>query len=298
MKEIFVEKRFNASSLIIIEQANRIIEHYQAQGYTLTLRQLYYQFVARDLIENSQKEYKRIGSIISSARLAGAIDWEVIEDRTRSLEEVPTWHSPKAILESAAHSFKIDKWDSQPVYMEVWVEKEALAGVIAQACKEYDLPYFSCRGYASQTALYDAGKRIQIHLDYRPVVILHLGDHDPSGIDMTRDIKDRLELFSGYWGGDHDGGSLDIERIALNYDQVEEHKPPPNPVKATDSRTGAYSKKFGDSCWELDALEPSLMEQLINDQVESYLDQDQWDKEKERERELKKRLHTIANEFE
>jgi len=110
----YVDHRFSPETRLVIEQANRIITDYQRQGYDLTLRQLYYQFVSRDLIPNSDREYKRLGSVINDARLAGLIDWYAITDRTRNLRSVAHWGAPSDVIESAAASFRMDKWANQP----------------------------------------------------------------------------------------------------------------------------------------------------------------------------------------
>ena len=164
MTEQFIEKSFATASLDIIRQANAIIRDYAAQGFRLTLRQLYYQFVARDLIPNTQRSYKRLGNIISDARLAGLVDWDAIEDRTRNLESNPHWDDPAAIIAAAARSFRLDKWETQPCRVEVWIEKEALVGVIERICRNLDVDYFACRGYVSQSEQHAAGKRFAGYL--------------------------------------------------------------------------------------------------------------------------------------
>src|ERR1051325_11872822 len=113
-KICYVPRKFGSGSLKIIAQANEIIATYQAQGYQLTLRQLYYQFVSRDLISNKVSEYKRLGSIINDARLAGEIDWLSIEDRTRNLSSAAHWMNPANIVDACAQQFRIDKWANQP----------------------------------------------------------------------------------------------------------------------------------------------------------------------------------------
>jgi len=133
MREQFEDFKFRKSSLLVIEQANNIIDEYVGEGFDLTLRQLYYQFVARDLITNNQSSYKRIGSIINDARLAGMIDWDSIKDRTREYKDVSHWTSPEEILEVYSEHFKMDTREDQQDYVEVWVEKEALAGIVKKA---------------------------------------------------------------------------------------------------------------------------------------------------------------------
>jgi len=238
-KICYVEKRFGHASLELVEQANTIISSYSEQGYSLTLRQLYYQFVARDLLPNTQKSYSRLGSIISDARLAGLVDWRAIEDRTRETVIRARWSSPQEILQAAADSYHEDLWERQPLRVEVWVEKEALAGIFDRVCRELDVPFLACRGYASQSEMWRAASRMRKYMESstQSTVVLHFGDHDPSGLDMTRDIRDRLETFLA---------PASVRRVALNMDQIEEYSPPPNPAKATDSRFVGYEEQYGD----------------------------------------------------
>lgn len=259
-KICYVRKEFTARSLRLIEIANTIIEEYQQAGFDLTLRQLYYQFVARDIIPNRQQSYKALGSIINDARLAGLIDWEAIEDRTRNLRKRSQWKNPEGVIDAAASSYGIDLWEGQDARVEVWIEKDALVGVIERVCTKWDVPFFSCRGYTSQSEVWGAAQR---HIGYpsEQVYVIHLGDHDPSGIDMTRDIQDRLRLF---------GAPTEIQRIALNMDQVQKLKLPPNPAKSTDSRFAGYAAEHGDESWELDALDPKLIEKLIESAIKVH----------------------------
>jgi hypothetical protein len=292
MREQFTDQGFRADSLAIIDTANAICREYQAQGYNLTLRQVYYQFVARDLLPNNQKSYKRLGSIINDARLAGLMDWSYIQDRTREVEGgFGGYSSPSEFMAAYASYYSEPIWKGQEYRPEVWVEKDALKDVIGQACAETRTPYFSCRGYVSQSEMYDAAKRFQTRerQGYIPIVI-HLGDHDPSGIDMTRDIQDRLSLMS--WG------HIEVRRIALNMDQVEQYDPPPNPAKLTDSRGTAYVEEYGDDSWELDALEPRVLTSLIQDELETVIDRDAMDAAMAQEEERRDRLVLLADRWE
>jgi len=262
MKQQFIHKNFRAKSRALIIKANEIIEEYSAQGYSLTLRQLYYQFVARDLIPNTERSYKNLGSIINDGRLAGYIDWSAIEDRTRNVSAAPHWDSPADVIQAARDSYQIDMWADQPRRVEVWIEKNALTGVIHDTCRELHVPYFACIGYVSQSEQWRAFQRSLNH----PVTILHLGDHDPSGIDMTRDNDDRLNMVFG--------GDVEMIRIALNMDQIEQYNPPPNPAKVKDSRFEQYLQDYGPDSWELDALEPSVINDLIRTHVDEIRDDD------------------------
>lgn len=288
-KIAYMEKRFGASSLRTIEQAEQIINEYVAQGYRLTLRQLYYQFVARGLIKNRTQEYKRLGELVSDGRLCGLLDWSAIEDRTRNLESLAHWSDPAAIVDVVAEQFRTDRWAAQPCRVEVWIEKEALAGVFAGVCEELDVPYFSCRGYTSQSEMWAAAMRLRRYqkAGQRPVV-LHFGDHDPSGMDMSRDIVDRLNVF---------GLRAEFSRLALNMEQVEEWSPPPNPAKVTDSRFAGYADTYGLESWELDALEPATLTALVRDAVESHLDPEAWDESEQEIAEGRKLLRAASDRW-
>lgn len=291
MLERFTDQGFRPDSLAIIETANAICREYQGQGYNLTLRQVYYQFVARDLLANSQKSYKRLGSIINDARLAGLMDWSYIQDRTREVEgNFGGFNSPTDFIQTYASYYSEPIWRGQEYRPEVWVEKDALKDVVGQACGPTRTPYFSCRGYVSQSEMYDAAKRFQTRRrqGHTPIII-HLGDHDPSGIDMTRDIQDRLEMMSL--------GHIEVRRIALNMDQVEEYGPPPNPMKLTDSRSTSYGERFGDESWELDALEPRVLTALIQDELETVIDREEMDDRVAHEAEQTARLELLADRW-
>lgn len=286
-KICYVPKRFGNRTKAVINTALAIIEEYAAQGFDLTLRQLFYQFVARDYMKNTMKNYKRLGANISDARLAGLIDWNHITDRTRNLADIPSWDSPQSIIASSASCFQNDLWARQPYRPEVWIEKEALAGVFARVCTELRVPYFSCRGYTSQSEMWVAGQRLLRAIkNGQTPTIFHFGDHDPSGLDMTRDIQDRLNLFLG--------DSVELERLALNMPQVKKYKPPPNPAKTTDSRYKNYIKLYGNESWELDALEPSVLADLVRQSILDIRDEKVWKEDAEVEAEHKRKLGVLS----
>lgn len=261
----YIRKRFQSETLDLIDTANAIIEEYETAGYQLTLRQLYYQFVARDLLPNTDRSYDRLGSIVSDARLAGLIDWLAIEDRTRFLRGLNTWNGPGEVVRDAAERYHVDWWQDQPTRPEVWIEKDALVGVIERPCQKWDTDYFACRGYVSQSEMWVAGMRIlgRWRKHKQATIIYHLGDHDPSGIDMTRDIEERLMMFTE--------GNVEVRRLALNMDQVEQYGPPPNPAKLSDARARAYVEQYGSQSWELDALEPRVIGDLVEIAAENTI---------------------------
>lgn len=291
-KICYVEKSFKPDRLELIDKINSVIDDYQRQGYSLTLRQAYYQLVARAIIENNERSYKNVGNLINDARLAGLIDWNAIEDRTRNLQRLAHWDSPKEIIESASYQYRKDVWENQQYYVEVWVEKEALANVVGRVANELDVPYFCCRGYVSQSEMWSAAQRFRDRQRRgKTVVVIHLGDHDPSGIDMSRDIEERLMLF----GVDED--MFLFRRIALNMEQIDLYNPPPNPAKLTDSRCGGYIEKYGYESWELDALEPRVIHDLITTNVTEFWDYEEVKRVRALVESEKEVMESVANDW-
>lgn len=284
----YKEINFRQSSLDLIKLVNSVIREYQAQGYELTLRQAYYQLVARGYIPNNERSYKNIGNLINDGRLAGLIDWYAITDRTRNLRGNSHWETPAEVIESAKYSYRLDKWEGQPNYVEVWVEKDALVDVVGQACRPLDVPFFSCRGYTSQSEMWAAAQRFIRRDDREQRIIIHLGDHDPSGIDMTRDIQERLDMF---------GADVMVKRVALTMEQIDFYTPPPNPAKLTDSRCYGYIRQYGNESWELDALEPKVITDLITEQVTMYRDDTLYEQVCDQERREKRELQLLCDNY-
>lgn len=288
-KICYEERAFKPETAAMIVAANVIIGEYAGQGYNLTLRQLYYQFVARDLIPNTARDYKRLGDIISNGRRAGLIDWNAIVDRTRNLQALSSWESPSAIVSAVAEQFRYDRWATQPNYVEVWFEKDALMGVFERVAHRLRIPFFSCRGYTSDSEIWSAAQRLRREgASKDQTVILHFGDHDPSGIDMTRDIRDRLSLF---------GADVRVRRLALNMAQIEQYEPPPNPAKESDSRFADYQDKYGDESWELDAMAPDVLAGLVQGEVRDLLDRDAWEAAIAEEQQAREELSALSKEY-
>lgn len=272
----YVPKNFQPESLKKIQAALSIIADYQRQGLTLTLRQLYYQFVSKDWIPNTQASYNNLGALISDARLAGLIPWTALEDRGRNLMGLRTYDGPAHAVSTLKDGYRIDMWANQDWRPEVWVEKAALEGVIAGICNQHRVDFFATRGYNSQSEQWRAGRRLAGYIEkgQRPI-IFHLGDHDPSGIDMTRDNRDRLSMFAGV--------PILVQRLALNYPQIEQYRPPPNPTKLTDSRATEYVNQYGEQSWELDALSPTVISNLIGDAIARIKNSERWEEMVEEE---------------
>lgn len=281
MKERYELPTLRRSSLALLGQIEPIIADYHNDGYDVTVRQLYYRLVGLGILKtNDLKTYKSLVGLLTKARMAGLLDWSSFVDRHRRRLGNAHWDDPGQYLRDAADDFAIDKWANQPNYVEVMVEKDALAGILSNACYDLDVTLTPNKGYSSSSFFYNAGKRYAKQLALgKEVHILYLGDHDPSGIDMSRDMVRRLELFAGRPMLGTDGPwpeALNIHRVALNYDQVQELNPPENFAKSTDDRTPAYVKQFGDKCWELDAVEPRALDKILRDKILSLRDEDLW----------------------
>ncbi len=301
MKTTYDWKEFNDTAMSVILQADGILADYDRQGYKITLRTLYYQFIARDLFpesrrdaqlgtKNTEKNYKWLGKLISDARLAGLIDWDHLEDSGRQEHGGDFgWSSPEHMIRNYAPSYGITHWNGQRDYLEIWVEKQALESVVERPARLWRVPYFACKGYVSQSSMHEAANRIKrFDRAGRECTIIHLGDHDPSGIDMSRDIQDRMAMF---------GCNVNVKRIALNMDQVEQYDPPPSPAKITDSRAADYIEEYGDDSWELDALEPAVLDALITEQITSRIDMSLWNEREAREEEEREVLTALSDNF-
>lgn len=304
----YIRKNFSPKTLDIIAKADQICQHYAKMGYDLTLRQLYYQFVANGWLDNKQSEYNRLGKIVDNARKAGMIDWDHIVDRTRNLRGLAHWNDAAEIIRDSSVGFRIDKWADQEYRIEVWIEKDALLGVLQTACNPEDVPFFSCRGYTSQSEVWGAAQRIRRHIEAgQKVVVLHLGDHDPSGVDMTRDIRDRLMFYIGndlvLAGHDRNdvesvlSDAVQVKRIALSMKQVERLSPPPNPAKPKDARYVKYVQRYGRECWELDALPPDLLVRLIRRSIDTFRDDALWQAQMAIEEEQKALLRKASDNW-
>jgi hypothetical protein len=290
MKRCYEEKAFNPEKQKLIDIANRIIAEYAAQGYELTLRQLYYQFVARDIIPNRAEEYEKLGKLIADARLAGLIDWDAIVDRTRNLRAIRHRSHPRDIIRDGMEEFHLWLWEDQPHYVEVWVEKDALVDVVGSVCDPEDVPFFSCRGYVSLSEVHAAARRMALEIRHgKTAHIIHLGDHDPSGLDMTRAITERIKCTFGV--------PVKVHRVALNMNQVEEYAPPPNPAKMSDSRAAKYVEEHGESSWELDALEPSVLARIIKANIARWRDDNLFENAKAKQERAKKLLQGMHDRW-
>jgi len=205
---------------------------------------------------------------VSDARLSGLMNWEAIEDRIRIPRRQNEFLDLKDLVDVAVAAYRLPRWEGQNYYAELWVEKDALAGVLDPLASEFHVTMMVNRGYSSQSAMYESA--IRFHHWPRIPILFYLGDHDPSGEDMVRDIRDRLKLF-GVAG-------IIVKKIALTMEQIEKYNPPPNPAKISDPRASDYIAQHGESSWEVDALPPDVLSNMIRKEFNQIINKTKMDR--------------------
>ena len=283
--EQYLERRFQKHSLVMIDRVNQIIaEYHEGRGLALIVRQIHYQFVARGWQANTSARYGALVYAITNGRDAGLIDWDAIEDRSRAIQRVSTWRNPEQILAAAAASYREDLWATQPRHIEIWVEKDSLAGMFDAVHRDYRVPIYPHRGGDSTTNIRAAGVRLaeKIELGAEPLILL-FNDHDPAGWTMRRDIPERLEFYARQ--------PIEVRVLGLTMEQVRRLQPPSNFAKEKDPNHEAYIREFGtEECWELDALPPDLFDQLARGVIEAELDHEAWRRALAREARNRRKL--------
>ena len=242
-----------------VEAVNNILAEYTGP---LTLRQIFYRLVAAQFLENSRREYQNLSVCLTTARREGLVDPSRIVDRTRQTLRVSTWSDLSDFMDTVRRSYRREKWTRQDYNVEVWCEKDALAGVLEPITEEYEVLLYPCRGYNSYSALLEAARRIEAI--QQPTVILYLGDFDPSGKDMPRDIRERLLKDFGV--------TVDLREVALTLEQITQYDLPPAMAKKSDRRAAKFIATYGDMAVELDALPPDVLQELVRDSIQSFID--------------------------
>jgi hypothetical protein len=228
-----------------------------------TVRQVFYALTVRGLINKIESEYQRtVIRLLVDMREAGEIPFDWIADNTRWQRKPATFVGLDHCLKSTAKFYRRDLWAAMPVYVEVWCEKDALAGVLLEETATYGVPLMVAKGYASLSFLHSAAEAITAK--GKPAHIYHFGDLDPSGQDAARDIEAKLRRYAP-------GAEIHFERIAVKREQVAEWDLPTRPTKQKDPR----AKKFTGESVELDAIPANRLRSLVKDCIERHVDQDQ-----------------------
>jgi hypothetical protein len=240
----------------LIETAAEILRRH----HPMTVRQVYYQLVSRQVIENSRSSYQSVSKALVAARREGLIPWEYIEDRLRRPRTVSMWSGLTDFAEAAATSYRRDVWESQPVHIETWLEKDALSGIFEDALDHYGVTLNVGRGFDGWDSIHNAAGRLR-----RDDVILYFGDFDPSGEDMARSLRERLA---------DQGSRPEITKCALTFADIERYELPADFTKVSDTRSAAFVAKWGDVSVELDALPIEVLRERIIREIESRMDLD------------------------
>jgi len=241
----------------LVETARDIL----AEGQPMTVRQVFYQLVSRQVIKNNRGQYQAVSSALVDARREGIIPWEWIEDRLRRPRHVSMWSGLPDFADTCRRSYRLDVWSSQPCYVEAWLEKDALSGIFEDVLNPYGVTLNVGRGYDGWSSIHNAAVRFNEKTE--DVVVLYFGDFDPSGEDMKRSLEDRLESL---------GCRPEIIKCALTHDDIRRYKLPPDFAKKTDTRAAAFVAEHGDISVELDALPVDVLRARLKAEIESRMD--------------------------
>jgi len=256
----------SAKSLILIESAIRILKEIQP----CSIRAVCYRLFTEKLIHDmGKKSTGAVGAQLVFARETGLIPWPWIVDETRAAETIAAWDNPESIITAAVNQYRKNYWSMQPRRVEVWSEKGTIRGTVAPILKKYGVTFRVLHGYGSATALHGIAE--QTLASDNPMTVFYIGDHDPSGRHMSEvDLPERLARY---------GGSANIVRLALDDADVGESSTLPwFPVgdKVTDTRYQWFIERFGQRCWEVDALPPPILRTRLDDAIANVLDVDAW----------------------
>lgn len=287
MKICFSDKVWlNKANIRRLEEINDILEEYRSEWYVLTLRQLYYQLVVKWIIPNKQAEYAKLSNILKKGRMAWIVDRDIIEDRIRR-PKLPYWSRDiNDAINDVVDQYRLDRMMWQDKYIEVWVEKDALSWVLYRITEKYHIRLMVNRGYSSCSAMYDAYRRMKAQ--HSENHIIYLWDHDPSGLDMVRDIEERLEEFGTY---------VTVHHLGITQEQIKAFNPPPNPAKFSDPRADWYIRNYGKVSWEVDALPPKELLKILENKIISMIDIEKYRSVLKQEEEDKQRLIDMMDKW-
>ena len=291
--------RWKADTYELLAHCRNITEEYMKMKIKITLRQLYYDLVSTNVIPNHDVVYKRISSLLTDARYLGLIDWSAIEDRNRPHRMHMEWENTHDAIQFIISRFRLPRWSDQEYYLELFTEKDALSSIIQPVCDNWHIRFNVNKGYSSASIMYQLGKRIakKIEEEEKEVILIYIGDHDPSGLDMVRDIDKRIIEFLEEGDFCYDSNMFHIRHIALTMDQVKELNPPPNPAKITDPRAKWYIQKYGKTSWEVEALKPKYLMNLVNIEIQRYVNNKKYDSWIKQEEEEKQDMRNFAKQY-
>ncbi len=347
-KENGTVRIWNADKAEVVRQIVQVVKAYAADNLILTLRQIHYQFVRNNWIVNHDTAYKKLGSILDDCRYAGIIDWNAIEDRGRVPYIPYSVNDVEHALQDTIDQYRLDRQRGQGNVIELFSEKDALSGILRRSTQKYHIRLVINKGYTSSSAIYNCYDRVvETILAGKKFTILYFGDHDPSGLDMIRDIKERIMLMlcrgekldefdetinkefedaeiyysqlvdTGFMSERTASAMINLQKkkktvtkqhlidfyaakralyinkhelftvkaIGLTKEQIEEYDLPPNPTKMSDSRSDKYIEIHGKECWEVDALNPRTLIQIVETNIQEMINIDLYESLLEEEQE-------------
>lgn len=281
------------------EIVDAALDVFQQYDTAITLRQLYYRLVSRLLIPNTINSYKRLSRMMVKAREDGDVPINCLEDRSRrvlgrgdlgynSAEE----YLKKKIttLQDSWKSFTMPMWDDQPKNVMISLEKDALSRLVSREANRFSVRTFPTRGYPSFSFVQEMSRYITNQLGGKPTVVLYFGDFDPSGVDIERDLSERLEKYGAK--------DFTVQRIALTVDQIKRYRLPPMPVKMSDARADSFLEEHGDRAVELDALDPNLLQTTVRKAVVKNINMRKWNARVRKTEELQRWIRDKLDDIE
>lgn len=251
-------------SLELLNEVEEIIGEYD---FALTLRQIYYQLVAKQIIPNLQKHYARLSRLCVIARDSGILSEDAFVDRLREVDKPGSWRDLGDFMRTVRVAYKKDRWFNQDLYLEIWTEKDALRGVIAPVTHAYDVSLLIVRGQVSRTAIHESYERFAAKMDERKECYLYyFGDFDPSGLSIFSSLTARLKTHGNY------GEEINFHRVALTPEQISDYELPQDPAKKSDPNYKRFVDEYGDNVVELDSLPPDALKKLVTERIESHID--------------------------
>ena len=250
----------------------------------MTIRSLFYRAVSAGLVAKTEHEYKGIVRITGKMRKQRIMPFEWLVDAGRFVRQANLWPSPQSILKATQDQYRYDRWIDQENRVEIWVEKDAVVGVIEETCEEFGVPLYSCKGYPSLSLIDSAIRDWPFE---KNICVRYFGDHDPSGMDIPRYLENAFyEIGVGQ-------NTLDFEVRAVTQDQIYEYDLPTRPTKRTDSRSANFE---GESV-ELDAFDPNDLRELVSQSIQESIDDELWAESGEKEEEQHQKLNKAIDDM-
>jgi len=281
-----LRKTMQKKSLQLLEHVKEIIESY---SFALTLRQIYYQLVAKQIIPNQQKYYMKLSRLCVIGRDEGILPEDAFADRLRQVDKPDSWLDLSDFMNTVRQSYKKDKWQNQSSYIEIWTEKDALRSVLTEITYPYDVNLMVVRGQVSRTAIYESYERFADKVDEgKDCYLYYAGDFDPSGLSIYNSLTERIRNYG--FAGEY----ITFERIALTPEQIEDYDLPCDPGKQTDPNYKSFVSEYGDNIVELDSLPPDVLRGIVKDCIRRHIDHDFFIQVQETEFEEQARLQEFV----